>query len=131
MKLGPDCWHLATATFNTPSRYLPTSDVFRYRNEFNLMGHWQPRRTSFTGVLRPQGRRPFKLGTLSYKNGATTVGSALDGITLDIALGFANVPELNFVYHAGLSINNTPNTADPIASADFVKVRGRQLLRLI
>ncbi|MFA9219536.1 MAG: hypothetical protein ACEQSK_20865, partial [Sphingomonadaceae bacterium] len=53
--------------------------------------------------------------------GATASGSALDGISLDIALAFDNVSEVNFTYHAGMSINNTPNTDDPIASADFVR----------
>lgn len=62
----------------------------------------------------------FKLGTLYYLNGATQVGSSIDGIDLDIAMNFSNVAEANFSYHSRLTIVNTPNTDDPVASADFV-----------
>lgn len=111
----------ATATFNTPSPTCPPATCSGIGTSSIAWGTGSPGGMSFTGAsFAPKVGDAFKLGTLSYTNGATTVGSALDGISLDIALGFDNVPELNFVYHAGLSITNTPNTDDPIASADFV-----------
>lgn len=76
---------------------------------------------SFQGsAFAPVVGDAFKIGTLFYINGATQAGSSLDGVDLDIALSFSNVAEANHTYHSRLSINNTPNTNDPVASADYV-----------
>ena len=111
----------AAATFNSPSPTCPPATCSGIGTSSIAWGTGSPGGMSFSGdSFAPKVGDPFKLGTLRYTNGATFVGSALDGISLDIALGFDNVPERNFIYHAGLTITNTPNTDDPIASADFV-----------
>lgn len=73
-----------------------------------------------TTAFAPKVGDPFKLGTLTYHNDATRVGSALDGIDLDIALSFDNIHEADFKYHSRLSKTNTPSTDDSIASADYI-----------
>ena len=112
----------ASGTFNGPSPTCPPAACSGIGTNAISWGTGSPGGLSFTGsAFAPTVGDLFKIGTLNYTNGATAVGSALDGISLDIALGFDNVSDLNFVYRAGMSINNTPNTSDPIASADFVK----------
>jgi hypothetical protein len=112
----------AAGTFNSPSPTCPPATCSGIGTSSINWGTGSPGGLSFTGAaFSPQVGAAFKIGTINYTNGSTTVGSALDGISLDIALSFDNVSELNFVYHAGMSINNTPNTDDPIASADFVR----------
>jgi hypothetical protein len=77
---------------------------------------------SFTGSsFAPASGETFKLGTLTYHNGATRSGTDVSSVGLDITLSFNTVPENDFTYHERLSINNTPNsTGDPVADADFV-----------
>ena len=111
----------ATATFNSPSPTCPPATCSGIGTSSIAWGTGSPGGMSFTGTsFAPKVGDAFSLGTISYTNGSTEFGSAIDGISLDIGLEFTNVPELNFLYHAGLSITNTPNTTDPIASADFV-----------
>lgn len=112
----------AAGTFNGPVPGCPPATCTGIGGSSITWGQGSPGGLSFMGAaFAPQVGDPFKIGTLSYTNGSTVSGTALDGISLDIALSFDNVSELNFTYHAGMSINNTPNTSDPVASADFVK----------
>jgi hypothetical protein len=61
---------------------------------------------------------PFKLGTLTYHNGANV--SAADTVDFKASVAFDNVPEKNLDLGTRFMITNTLNTSDPIASADFV-----------
>ncbi len=116
----------ATGTFNAPAPTCPPARCSGLGTSTVSWGTGQPGSLTFEGAsFAPVVGELFKLGTLTYHNGSTTVGSAIDGVDLDIALTFENVAEANFTYNTRLSINNTINTNDPIASADFVSfVRG-------
>lgn len=65
---------------------------------------------------------PFVLGTLSYHNGTIVGTSGADSVDFTTSINFANVPEKNFDISSRFLINNTTNTADPIASADSVSL---------
>ena len=70
----------------------------------------------FGGVLET----PFKVGTITYFNGSTTLGTTPDSINLSLTLNFGT-PALPSVVSSYLfTLNTTPNTDDPVASADFV-----------
>lgn len=72
----------------------------------------------FNGVLET----PFKVGTITYFNGTTAIGSTPDSINLSLTLNFA-VPALPPVVSSYLfTLNSTTNTADPDESADFVNL---------
>jgi hypothetical protein len=73
---------------------------------------------AFSGVLET----PFKVGTITYFNGTTALGSTPDSINLALTLNFG-VPALPSVVSSYLfTLNSTPNTADPDESADFVNL---------
>ncbi|WP_338845573.1 choice-of-anchor K domain-containing protein [Massilia sp. W12] len=65
---------------------------------------------------------PFKLGTLSYFNGSTTRGSNPDAVDLRATLQFSDpaMPLLTAAFKLGL--NNTNNTRDAQASADYLSL---------
>ena len=63
----------------------------------------------------------FKLGTLTFHNGIIFSGAA-NGVDMNIGLHFDNVSELDSVLTTLLDIVNTPNTDDPIASADTLSL---------
>lgn len=65
---------------------------------------------------------PFKLGTLTFHNGAIPAGTGANAVTFNTALHFTNVPELDFTLSTMFGLVNTPNTDDPIASADQVTI---------
>ncbi len=111
----------SSGTFEMPSPTCPPATCNGVGGSSVNWGVGNPSALSFGGTpFSPRVGEPFRIGTLDYTNGATVIGTSISGINLDIALAFDNVPELNFVYHAGLVINTTPNTADPVASADSV-----------
>ena len=64
----------------------------------------------------------FKLGTLTYHNGTIALDSAANSVEFDTKLNFTNVPEDNSVLKTVFDLVNTPNTDDPIASADTVTI---------
>lgn len=64
----------------------------------------------------------FKLGTLTYHNGAINSGTEADSIDFNVALDFDNVPEKNLNLNTSFSLFNSLNTSDPIASADRVQI---------
>jgi hypothetical protein len=65
---------------------------------------------------------PFDLGTLYFYNGSIQSGTGADGIDFDLKIAFDNVPEKNFYLNTEFGLVNTPNTSDPIASADYVTI---------
>ena len=65
---------------------------------------------------------PFKLGTLVFTNGANT--NDPDSVTFEVSVDLTNVPEKNFVLDSSVTLINTPNTDDPVASADTVSLGG-------
>ena len=77
---------------------------------------------SFAGSLGS----PFVAGTINYFNGSVLVGSSISEVDLSLST-LVDIPTLGI---AGLSvddsrkvtINNTLNTSDPIASADFLSI---------
>jgi hypothetical protein len=64
----------------------------------------------------------FKLGTITYHNGTIASDSGANSVEFDVPLTFDNVPEKNFTLKTTFSLVNTPNTDDPIASADTVTI---------
>nr|WP_249803765.1 choice-of-anchor K domain-containing protein [Bradyrhizobium zhengyangense] len=85
-----------------------------------------PNSLTFAGVgFSTAFETPFKVGTLSYFNGTTAVGTAPDTIDFDLATTFTN-PALGLVqtiFTLGLVI--TPNGGvDPDADADYVNLPG-------
>ena len=63
---------------------------------------------------------PFKLGTLSFHNGVIARNSGATSVDFKVSVQFDNVPEKNFDLSTTFTLINTPNTNDPIASADTV-----------
>jgi len=71
----------------------------------------------------------FVMGRLSFSNSATTIGTEVSGVTLTLLTGtvVGNAGENSAIYSNQLvpvllGIENTPNTADPLASADIVTI---------
>ena len=67
---------------------------------------------------------PFKLGTIRFHNGTIAAGTGADGVDLNIAMNFTNIPELNSIFTEHIAMNNTPNTDDPVSSADTITLDG-------
>ncbi len=62
----------------------------------------------------------FKVGKITYFNGTTTIGTTPDTVDLALTLNFA-APALGaIVSDYAFKLVTTPNTDDPIASADYV-----------
>ncbi len=71
----------------------------------------------------------FVMGRLSFSNSATTIGTEVSGVTLTLLTGtvVGNAGENSAIYSNQLvpvllGIENTPNTADPLASADIITI---------
>jgi hypothetical protein len=64
--------------------------------------------------------QPFDLGTLTYYNGSNTNDAT--SVDFDISINLTNVPEKNFTLNTPITLINTPNTSDPVASADTVSL---------
>jgi hypothetical protein len=64
----------------------------------------------------------FKLGTLTFHNGAIFAGTGADSVNFNASLKFNNIPEKNFTLSSLFTLINTTNTSDPIASADQVSL---------
>ncbi|MEP6501805.1 MAG: choice-of-anchor K domain-containing protein [Betaproteobacteria bacterium] len=65
---------------------------------------------------------PFKVGTLTYFNGTTALGSTPDSVQLALTLDFLSptIPSVTSDYT--FDIVTTSNTDDPDASADFLNL---------
>lgn len=88
-------------------------------------GSGMPDQSSLTfigGNFDTTPNTPFKLGTLIFHNGTISSGTGADSVGFNIAVNFDNVPEKNLVLNTIFNIVNTLNTADPIASADYVSI---------
>jgi hypothetical protein len=64
----------------------------------------------------------FKLGTLTYRNGTIGTNTGASKVQFNAGLHFANIPEKDFDISSTFNLINTPNTSDPIASADIVSI---------
>ena len=84
-------------------------------------GSGQSSQLSFTPKpFNPKPNEVFAIGTLDFFNGSIVSGTGLSSVDLLLDLTFDNATENNQQTIAGLSLINTPNTSDPVASADFV-----------
>ena len=73
---------------------------------------------AFSGLLET----PFKVGTITYFNGTTAIGSTPDSINLSLTLAFS-LPALPPVVGSYLfTLNSTPNTGTADENADFVNL---------
>jgi len=87
----------------------------------------QPDQSSLSfsgGAFDTSPNTPFKLGKLTFHNGTIASDTGATSVTLDVSMNFTNVPEKNFDLNIPLTIVNTVNTSDPIASADYVTING-------
>lgn len=86
-------------------------------------GDGQPSQSqlSFTSKsFNPKPNEVFSIGTLDYFNGTISSGTGADSIDLCLNFMFDNAIENNQQLLANLSLLNTLNTSDPVASADSV-----------
>jgi hypothetical protein len=67
---------------------------------------------------------PFKLGTLTFFNGTIAGNSGADSVDLSTTLNFTAPSIPSTTSDFSLILNNTTNTSDPDASADFVYFSG-------
>ncbi|MGD0652172.1 MAG: choice-of-anchor K domain-containing protein [Verrucomicrobiia bacterium] len=63
---------------------------------------------------------PFKIGTLTYYNGAISAGTGADGVGLNLNVTFTLPSGVNQNFLYTMQLINTANTSDPIASADYL-----------
>ena len=72
------------------------------------------------GLFSSVVETPFRVGSLSYFNGTTAIGTTPASVMLTLGLTFTD-PLIPAVVGSYLfTLNTTPNTADPDESADFV-----------
>jgi hypothetical protein len=84
-------------------------------------GVGQPSQLSFAPKsFNPKPNEVFSIGTFDYFNGTIFGGTEANSIDLLLAFTFDNAIENNQHLSANLSLINTLNTFDPIASADSV-----------
>jgi hypothetical protein len=62
----------------------------------------------------------FDVGEISYFNGTIVGNTQADTVDLEITLNFTTPGGINEAFTYLLSLINTPNTGDPVASADFI-----------
>lgn len=106
-----------TGTFGSPNGGVVTGVG---TNAFTW-GTGDPSSLTFTGQsFDTTPDTPFSLGRLTFHNGTIASGTGADSVLFNASLSFDNVPEKNFDIKAPLALINTPNTDDPIASADQV-----------
>ncbi|MEB3260043.1 MAG: choice-of-anchor K domain-containing protein [Cyanobacteriota bacterium] len=108
-----------SGTFSNPT---PSSAVITGAGTSTLgWGSGDPSSISFAGLpFDTQPGEVFNLGRLTFYNGSILSGTGADAALINLAFNFENIPEKNTVKQFSLAINNTLNTADPIASADSV-----------
>ena len=80
-----------------------------------------PNSLSFVGSsFSSTTETPFKIGTLTYFNGTTTSGTVPNTVNLSVGLHFTTPPAGTQSSAFTLGLVSSPNTSDPIASADYV-----------
>ncbi len=62
----------------------------------------------------------FIFGTMTYFNGTIVNGTGATGVDLDVSLSFGTPSGLEEDFAFNLGLINSPNSSDPIASADYV-----------
>lgn len=73
------------------------------------------------GPVAQAGRPLFSLGSLNYYNGTISSGSGSSGVRLNASVGLsAPLSTTSVVIPSTFTLINTPNSNDPIASADQV-----------
>jgi hypothetical protein len=75
--------------------------------------------SSFSGTIGT----PFMVGTLFFTNGAINLGSEATSVDLSLSTAFTqpgSLPTVTSTFTLGLV--TTPNTSDPLASADYVNL---------
>ncbi len=81
-----------------------------------------PNNLSFTGQpFTAASTTPFVLGTLFYYNGSIIPGTHADFVDLQVTVAFTDPAGISEVLQYSLELIGTPNTADPVASADYVR----------
>jgi hypothetical protein len=77
------------------------------------------------GPVAQAGRPTFSIGTLTYHNGTIASGTGSSGVRLDTTVRLtAPVAAGPTTFPAQLALINTPNSADPVSSADIVNLPG-------
>jgi hypothetical protein len=109
----------ATGVFNSPA---PGSAVTTGVGTSHFTwGAGSPGSLDFAGAsFNPKPGDAFKLGTLSYSNGATDQGTEATSVALALKVLLDHAPEKPVNLASGLSIVNTPNTGSSTANADRV-----------
>ena len=78
--------------------------------------------TSLDSVVLDQ---PFSLGKISYFNGVTLIGTEAYSVDLRTTVDFAGTTQsFDYSFDLAHTLVNTPNTANPIQSADTVLLSG-------
>lgn len=80
-----------------------------------------PNSMTFTGdAFATVTEAVFSFGTLHYFNGSVLAGTEATSVDLDVTLTFTTPPGVVETFEFGFTMVNTPNTGDPVASADRV-----------
>ncbi|GAB2882292.1 hypothetical protein GCM10027277_59020 [Pseudoduganella ginsengisoli] len=88
-------------------------------------GTGEPSSLTFAGnEFHTKPDTEFTLGRLTFHNGTIAIATGADSVDLTMSINLTNVPEKNFDLKSHMTIVNTPNTSDPIASADTVAIDG-------
>ena len=65
---------------------------------------------------------PFTVGTFTYFNGTTALGTNATGVEMDVTLNLTDPAGVIQLFDFQLGITTTTNTTDPAASADIVNL---------
>jgi hypothetical protein len=76
------------------------------------------------GAFSSSTGTPFELGTITYYNGTINGGSEANSVDLSVTLALTDPFGINQTFTYLLSLLNSPNVADPVASADLVTFPG-------
>jgi hypothetical protein len=113
----------SSGTFLTPSPGCPPAACSGVGTSSFSWGTPMPDVSSLTFqpiAFDPKPGEVFSLGRLTFHNGTIVTGSGVDAIKFDIGINFTYLPLKSTTLHTSLALDNTPNTSDPIASADYV-----------
>lgn len=99
------------------------SNSFTWGQGFNS----NPSRLTFTGgAINSIIGSEFVVGQLEYFNGAVSAGTLPDFVDLRTTLNLSAPTPVIRSFDYTLALISTPNTADPDASADFVRIPSTQ-----
>jgi hypothetical protein len=87
-------------------------------------GWGDPSSMNFSGASFAENfEHEFKIGTLTYYNGAISDGTGASSVDLIDTLDFTNPAGISTQFAFTFSLINTINTYDPVASADYVLLK--------